>query len=143
MDSTATIGRMGIPAILTLAGEFLKRSGRRKGKAMAVTLTQRMVTTPASTPIESSVANELESTDHARIAVTMIEAKMMAGTGACVRSLTSESLLGRMRSKDQAKMVRTGMNVLGNMAGRFQKMKLMAMSRAKTELLAEILAIKL
>ena len=99
--------------------------------------------TPASTPIESSVKKELESTDHARMPATMIEATMIAGMGARVRSFTSESLLGRIRSKDQAKMVRTGINVFGNMAGRFQKRKLTAMSKAKTELLAAILAIRL
>src|SRR5579883_394668 len=143
IERTATIGRSGTPAILTFAGEFLKRSGRRNGKAMAATLTERMVTTPASTPIESSVANELESTDQARMAVTMSEATMIAGMGACVRSLTSESLLGRMRSKDQAKMVRTGINVFGNIAGRFQNKKLIAINRAKKPLLATMLAIRL
>src|SRR5579871_1959367 len=143
MESAATIGRIGMEPILTLAGEFLNRSGRRNGKARAATLTLRMVTTPASTPIESSVANELENTDQARMPATMMEATMMAGTGAWVRSLTSDSLPGRMRSKDQAKIVRTGMKVLGNMAGRFQKMKLMAMSRAKKPLLAAMLAIRL
>ena len=127
----------------TFAGEFLKRSGRRMGNAMAATLTERIVTTPASTPMESSVANEVDSTDHARMPATMIEATMIAGMGACVRSLTSESLLGKMRSNDQAKMVRTGIKVLGNMAGKFQKTKLIAMSSAKTELLAAMLAIKL
>lgn len=143
IDSTAAIDRSGIPAILVLAGEFLNRSGRRIGNARAATLTQRIVITPANTPIESSVANELESTDHARMHVTIIDATMIAGMGAWVRSLTSDSLLGRIRSNDQAKMVRTGINVFGNIAGRFQKRKLTAMSKAKTELLAAMLAIKL
>src|SRR5579859_4391648 len=143
MERTATMGSRGTPPMRTFAGEFLYRSGRRNGKARAAALTQRMVTTPASTPIESSVANELERTDHARMPATMMEATMMAGMGAWVRSLTSESLPGRMRSNDQAKMVRTGMKVLGNMAGRFQNTKLMAMSRAKKPLLAAILAIRL
>src|SRR5438270_13806554 len=143
IDSTAAIGRRGIPAILVFAGEFLNRSGRRIGNTMAATLTHNIVITPANTPIESSVAKELESTDHARMPVTIIDATMIAGIGAWVRSLTSESLLGRIRSKDQAKMVRTGINVFGNMAGRFQKRKLTAMSKAKIELLAAMLAIRL
>src|ERR1700736_496449 len=74
MERTETMGSRGMPPILTLAGEFLYRSGRRKGKARAATLTQRIVITPANTPIESSVAKELESTDHARMAATMMEA---------------------------------------------------------------------
>src|SRR5215467_15483011 len=102
-----------------------------------------MVIIPANTPMESNVAKELESTDHVRIPATMSEATMIAGIGAWVRSLTSESLLGRMRSNDHAKIVRTGINVFGNIAGRFQKRKLMAISTAKIGLLAAILAIKL
>src|SRR5690348_10758105 len=100
-----------MPAMRTFAGELLKRSGRRIGNTIAVMLTMTMVTTPASTPIESNVKNEVESTDHARINATITEAVMIAGTGACVRSFTSESFSGRMRSKDQAKIVRTGMKV--------------------------------
>src|SRR5438270_5400141 len=138
------MGKTGTPAIETLAGEFLYKSGRRKGNAIAATLTVRIVTTPASTPSESRVKNEIESTDQVRIPSTITEATMMAGMGAWVLSLTSESLLGRMRSNAQANIVRTGMKVLGNIAGRFQKRKLMAISRAKIELLfAAMLASKL
>src|SRR5215472_4793786 len=143
IESTATIGNSGIPAMLTLAGEFLYNSGRRNGNANAATLTVRMVTTPASTPNESSVKNDVESTDQIRIMSTITDAVMIAGTGACVLSLTSESLLGRMRSNAQAKIVRTGMKVFGNIAGRFQKRKLMAISREKMGLFAAMLAIRL
>src|SRR5450759_2460471 len=143
MERTATITSTGMPRMEMFAGEFLYNSGRRYGNAIAATLTVKMVTTPASTPRESSVKNEVESTDHVKMARTMSEAVRIAGIGACVRSLTSESLLGRMRSNAQAKIVRTGMNVLGNIAGRFQKRKLTAMSKEKTGLFAAMLAIKL
>src|SRR6266566_5502588 len=143
MERTETTGKTGIPAIETLAGEFLYNSGRRNGNAIAATLTVRMVTTPASTPSESSVKNDVESTDQTRMMSTITDAVMIAGTGACVLSLTSESLLGRMRSNAQAKIVRTGMNVFGNIAGRFQKRKLMATSKEKMGLFAAMLAIKL
>src|SRR6266436_6848662 len=143
MERTATIDSTGIPATDILAGELLYNSGRRNGNASAATLTVRIVTTPASTPRESSVKNETDSTDQIRMASTITDAMMIAGMGACVLSLTSDSLLGKMRSKDQAKMVRTGIKVFGNIAGRFQKRKLMAISKAKTGLLAAILAIKL
>ncbi len=60
-----------------------------------------------------------------------------------MRSFTSESFSGRMRSNDQAKIVRTGMKVLGNIAGKFQKRKLTATSTANRPLLAEMLAMRL
>src|SRR5258708_7515892 len=143
MERTATIGNTGMPATETLAGEFLYSSGRRNGNAIAATLTARMVTTPASTPRESKVKNEIDSTDQIKMPSTMMDATIIAGIGAWVRSLTSESLLGRMRSNAQAKIVRTGINVFGNIAGRFQKRKLRAISKAKTELFAAMLAIRL
>src|SRR5260370_362841 len=121
MESTATIDNTGMPAIEMLAGELLYKSGRRNGKAIAATLTHRIVTTPASTPIESSVAKEAERTDQARMASTMREATIIAGIGAWVRSLISESLPGRIRSNDHAKIVRTGMKVFGNMAVQLHK----------------------
>src|ERR1700719_2396708 len=133
IERTAAIDNTGIPAIDILAGEFLYNSGRRYGKARAVTLTVKMVTTPARTPSESSVKNETDSTDQIRMARTITDAVIIAGMGACVLSLTSESLPGKMRSNDQAKIVRTGIKVFGNIAGRFQKRKLMAISKAKTE----------
>src|SRR5215475_15664309 len=91
IESTATMGKTGIPAMETLAGEFLYSSGRRNGNAIAAALTVRMVTIPASTPSESSVKNEVESTDQIRMMSTITEAVMIAGMGACVLSLTSES----------------------------------------------------
>jgi uncharacterized protein len=48
-----------MPAIEMLAGEFLYSWGRRNGKAIAATLTVKMVTTPASTPRDSSVKNDI------------------------------------------------------------------------------------
>src|SRR5258706_4857175 len=143
MERTATIDSRGIPATDILAGEFLYNSGRLNGNASAATLTVSIVTTPARTPRESSVKNETDSTDQVRMARTITDAVMIAGMGACVLSLTSESFPGKMRSNDHAKMVRTGIKVLGNIAGRFQKKKLMAISKAKTELFAAMLAIKL
>ena len=44
----------------------------------------------------------------------------IAGTGECVRSLTSASFSGRSRSNAQANTVRIGMNVLPTIAGRLQ-----------------------
>ncbi len=48
-----------------------------------------------------------------------------------------------MRSNDQAKIVRTGMNVLGNIAGKFQNRKLTTMRTVNRLLLAARLAIRL
>src|SRR6185437_1092110 len=142
-ERTAATGSTGMPRMRTLAGELVNSPGRRHGKISAVIATIVTVTTPASTPIESSVKNEVESTDHPRMASTITEAVMIAGIGACVRSLTSESFAGSTRSKDQAKIERTGMNVFGNIAGRFQKRKLTATRTAKMPLLAERLAMRL
>ncbi len=97
---------------------------------MAVMLTVAIVTTPAST-------------DQSRIPSTITDAVIIAGIGVCVRSLTSESFSGSTRSNDQAKIVHTGMNVLGNIAGRFQNRKLIAMSTANSPLLAAMLAMRL
>src|SRR6266700_95932 len=63
----------------TLAGEVLYNSGRRNGNAIAATLTVKMVTTPASTPSESSVKNEVESTDQIRMIRTIADAVIIAG----------------------------------------------------------------
>ena len=78
-------------------------------------------TTPASTPSASQVANVVATMLQISIRVTRPITSRMAGTGECVRSLTSAKRAGSSRSKAQAKTVRTGMKVLPTMAGRLQK----------------------
>src|SRR5215472_18773839 len=109
IDNTAATGSTGTPNQRTLAGERVNSSARRTGNTRAVMPTMVTVTTPASTPMESSVKNEVDSTDHPRMSNTIADAVMIAGTGACVRSFTSDSFDGSTRSKDQAKIARTGM----------------------------------
>ena len=91
-----------------------------------------MHTTPASTPIASQVLKSVDHTLHASIAVTMPITSRIAGTGECVRSLTSDSFSGSRRSNAHANTVRIGMNVLPTIAGRLQNRKEPTMMMVRT-----------
>src|SRR5450830_683147 len=120
MERTPMIETSGIPRNCTLAGDDRYISLRLNGKIMAATPTIAMTMTPHMTPIDNRVKNDDEKVDHVMMSATMAMTRMMAGTGECVRSLTSESFSGRTRSKAHAKTVRTGMKQFPTMAGRFQ-----------------------
>src|SRR5436190_12577501 len=121
IESGATILSTGMPPQLTFAGDARYRSGRRSGKTNAATPTITTHTTPARTPSASHVAKSVERMLQASISVTRPMTSRIAGTGECVRVLTSVNFSGSSRSNAHANTVRIGMNVLPTIAGRLQK----------------------
>src|SRR5487761_2507757 len=90
------------------------------GKVNAATATTQTQTTPASTPSASQVWKLVPCTLHQSISTINAMTVTIAGTGVCVRSFTSASFAGRIRSNTHANTERIGMKLLPTIAGRLQ-----------------------
>src|SRR5579859_5684321 len=142
-DATPISVMRGTPNSRWLMGDASHISRRRYGKTAAAIATTMNVMISAAPAVKSRVRKSPGPyTMRARKIRVMTSTITLAQIGECVRSFTSLTLSGRIRSKDQAKRLRVAIRKVGGRAAKKASTKLIDMIAIRMLLLVSMAAKK-